>query len=88
MPEIRVCPMNTHGLEDSYERRLSPSNEPYYWATGSGLGFKGCDPGTDVDLLKKGFVTLTPLMYDLTRREHLSHWEQRLRTAKLPALRE
>ena len=78
MPQVKVCPMNTHGLVDSYEKRLSPSKEPYYWATGSGLGFKGCDEGTDVDWLKKGFVTVTPLMYDLTRREHLGRWTDRL----------
>jgi 5'-nucleotidase len=78
MPLVKVCPMNTHGLVDSYEKRLSPSKEPYYWATGSGLGFKGCDEGTDVDWLKKGFVTVTPLMYDLTRREHLGRWTDRL----------
>lgn len=78
MPHLRVCPMNTHGLEDSYEKRTAPGGEPYYWATGSGLGFKNCDPGTDVDLLLKGFTTVTPLMYDLTRREHLERWSRRL----------
>ncbi len=78
MPELRVCPMNTHGLVDSYEKRQSPSKEPYYWANGSGLGFKGCDTGTDVDLLLKGFVTVTPLMYDLTRNDHLGRWKARL----------
>src|SRR5262249_37795766 len=34
LPPIRVCPMNTHGLVDSYERRMSPAGEAYYWATG------------------------------------------------------
>jgi 5'-nucleotidase len=78
MPPVRVCPMNTHGLEDSYEKRQNPLGEPYYWATGSGLGFRSSDPGTDVDLLLKGNITVTPLMYDLTRREHLSRWTDRL----------
>jgi hypothetical protein len=27
-----------------------------------------------VDLLMKGFITVTPLTYDLTRRERLEHW--------------
>jgi hypothetical protein len=26
----------------------------------------------------KGNITVTPLMYDLTRREHLSRWTDRL----------
>ncbi len=74
MPPVRVCPMNTHGLVDSYERRLSPSGEPYYWATGYGLNFHATEPQSDVDLLKSGHITVTPLKYDLTRHEDLERW--------------
>ena len=30
MPEIVVCPMNTHGLVDKYEKRVSPLGDVYY----------------------------------------------------------
>jgi 5'-nucleotidase len=78
MPQIKVCPMNTHGLVDSYERRTSPAGDVYYWAAGHGLDFRGTEPGSDVDYLMKGFITVTPLMYDLTRREGLMELEERL----------
>jgi len=78
MPHIKVCPMNTHGLVDSYERRVSPAGDVYYWAAGHGLDFRGTEPGSDVDWLMKGFITVTPLMYDLTRREGLKELEERL----------
>lgn len=74
MPPIRVCPMNTHGLVDRYERRLSPTGEPYYWATGHGLDFQDTEPDSDVGLLKSGHITVTPLKYDLTRHEELERW--------------
>lgn len=74
MPEIRVCPMNTHGLVDRFEKRTSPSGETYYWSAGHGLDFHATEHQSDVDLLMKGFITVTPLTYDLTRRERLEHW--------------
>jgi 5'-nucleotidase len=78
IPEMVVCPMNTHGLVDKYERRVAPGGEIYYWAAGHGLDFRGTDPDSDVDHLLKGRITITPLMYDLTRRDSLRDWTDRL----------
>jgi 5'-nucleotidase len=74
MPPVKVCAMNTHGLVDRYERRHSPSGEAYFWATGYGLDFHATETGTDVDLLKSGCITVTPLKYDLTRHEDIKRW--------------
>ena len=71
-PDIVVCPMNTHGLIDAYEKRMSPAGESYYWSVGDGLDFHGADVGTDVDELFRKHITITPLMYDLTRQETLA----------------
>lgn len=78
MPEVRVCAMNTHGLVDQYERRVSPGGDVYYWAAGHGLDFRGTEPGSDVEWLLKGCITVTPLMYDLTRRDGLDDLNARL----------
>ncbi|MBI1191267.1 MAG: 5'/3'-nucleotidase SurE [Tepidisphaera sp.] len=85
MPPIHVCPMNTHGLVDKYERRTSPGGEVYYWAAGYGLDFRDTEPGTDVDHLLKGSITVTPLKFDLTRHDALPRWASRL--ANTPAAR-
>ena len=77
-PEIVVCPMNTHGIVDAYEKRTSPSGEPYYWSVSDGLEFRGADAGTDVEELFRRHITITPLMYDLTRREALQPLAQAL----------
>ncbi|HYE02347.1 MAG TPA: 5'/3'-nucleotidase SurE [Phycisphaerales bacterium] len=76
--ELKVCPMNTHGLNDSYERRVSPAGDVYYWASGHGLDFRFTDAGSDVQLLFRRCITVTPLMYDLTRHDALTAWIQRL----------
>lgn len=78
LPPIAVCPMNTHGLVDKYERRLSPNGAVYYWAAGFGLDFHATEQGSDVDHLLRGHITVTPLMYDLTKYPSLATWSERL----------
>lgn len=78
MPALKVCMMNTHGLVDRYERRVNPAGEVYYWASGHGMDFHATEPGTDVDELFRGSITVTPLGYDLTRREDLARWRERV----------
>ncbi len=78
MPALRVCPMNTHGHNDSYERRTSPAGDAYYWSTAHGLDFRFTDPGSDVQELFKRCITITPLFHDLTNRATLEEWRRRL----------
>ncbi len=76
---IKVCPMNTHGLNDKYERRLSPTGQVYYWSAGSGLDFRTTDPGSDVQELWNRCITVTPLRYDLTKKSVVDGWRERLK---------
>jgi 5'-nucleotidase len=78
MPPVRVCPMNTHGLVDQYQRRLSPAGDPYYWPAGHGLDFYATEPGSDVDALMARSITVTPLAYDLTAHAAIGKWRERL----------
>lgn len=78
-PPMRVCPMNTHGLVDSYERRVSPAGDVYYWASGHGLDFRSTDGGSDVQELMAGRITITPLSYDLTNHRELESLRAGLR---------
>jgi 5'-nucleotidase len=79
MPPVRVCPMNIHPVVDSYERRVSPQGDVYYWAASSGLDFRQADPDTDVDrLIARREITVTPLRYDLSRHDALDRWRSRL----------
>ncbi len=77
-PQIVVCPMNTHGMVDAYERRVSPSGEVYYWSAGGAMEFRAADAGTDVEQIMLGRITITPLLYDLTHRERIVPWRKAL----------
>lgn len=78
---IRVCRMNTHGLNDKYERRTAPPTAGggvYYWASGHGLDFRSTDDDSDVQLLWKRHITVTPLRYDLTKKSTMQRWRERI----------
>lgn len=77
-PPIRVVPMNLAAIRDTYERRINPSGTVYYWVDGDGLSFQRTTPGSDVEALFKGFITVSPLQYDLTDHTRLEHWKSRL----------
>ena len=78
---IEVCPMNTHGVVDRFERRESPAGQVYYWMAGSGLDFHTTDEGTDVERVFARRITVTPLQFDLTDAAGLVLWRDRLESA-------
>lgn len=77
---MKVCPMNTHALRDSYTQHTNPAGDIYYWASGSGLDFHNTNPDSDVHELFAGAITITPLKYDLTNHTQLEHWKRALDT--------
>lgn len=57
--------------EESFHERRDPFDRPYYWLTGT---FVNLDEGdqTDLHAIEAGFVSITPVHYDMTAHEHLS----------------
>jgi 5'-nucleotidase len=71
-----VCsvPMNAIRYDDGFEKRTDPWGRNYYWFTG-GPPESAPLHETDLSVLAKGKIALTPLHYDLTRRSALSAME-------------
>jgi broad specificity polyphosphatase/5'/3'-nucleotidase SurE len=57
---------------------MSPLGDTYYWAAGHGLDFHATEEGSDVDLLMKHQITVTPLKFDLTRHDRMGKWRETL----------
>ena len=74
LPAIRVCPMNTHGVVDAFDKRKNPMGETYYWSSGTPMEFHGTEPGTDVAAMGKREISITPLKYDLTDERLIEAW--------------
>jgi 5'-nucleotidase len=78
IPPMRVVEMNTAPGTDSYERRVSPYGQAYYWAAGNGMQFTHTAPRSDVEALLECAITVTPLTFDMTDHARLRTWEERL----------
>jgi 5'-nucleotidase len=53
---------------ETFEGRVDPHNKPYFWITGH---LEILEEGDDLDLnlLKQGYATVTPIQYDLTAHD-------------------
>jgi 5'-nucleotidase len=67
---VRVVPMSVGRHGETFERRTDPRGRTYYWLTyAPPYSLEG--PETDVSSLAEGYVTVTPLHFDLTRHDRL-----------------
>jgi 5'-nucleotidase len=66
---VRVTVQGTHHYEDAVDKRLDPDGQPYYWVGGKPTGDEELD--SDYGALNAGFVSVTPLYMDFTRRDYL-----------------
>ncbi len=73
--EVRVVPMGLARSGEQYEKRTDPRGRNYFWALSDPVAHEG-EHETDVSALRKGFVTLTPLDFDLTKRPLLAEMER------------
>ncbi len=71
---VKVVPMGTNRYGHQFIKRIDPKQRTYYWATN--------DPApeptpheTDLTELENGFVTLTPLHYDLTHQPSMDQMQ-------------
>jgi 5'-nucleotidase len=65
-------------LIESYERRADPRENIYYWLTGETQISEHEDPSSDACALRQGWITVTPVYYDLTRHDVLADLSARL----------
>lgn len=67
---IRVTRQARSQWKETFDPRTDPYNQPYYWLGGE---FVNLDDGPDTDLraIEEGYVSLTPIEFDLTAYAHL-----------------
>ncbi|HOO21428.1 MAG TPA: 5'/3'-nucleotidase SurE [Kiritimatiellia bacterium] len=78
---LRITRMGSSRFVEKYERREDPWGNPYYWMTGE-LFENGDMSGTDLEALREGFVSLSPIGLDHT--EHAAIQALAARPPELP----
>lgn len=74
---VKVLPQNVSPYTEKFDRRVNPRGRTYFWA---GPDFECPDPhpDTDVAALAEGYITVTPLQFNLTNHaqmEPMKAWE-------------
>ncbi len=61
----RVAPPGRRIYSDRIEMRTDPLGRDYYWMVGDATLSGEDEPGSDIDIVNRGFIALTPLDSDL-----------------------
>lgn len=70
---VQVVAQSTAPWTDAYDRRTDPRGRAYFWLGDAGGRAAEDKPETDLVALRAGYVTITPLQYDLTQYAQLRH---------------
>jgi 5'/3'-nucleotidase len=74
---IRAMPQNIAPYSEKFDRRIDPRGRVYFWS-GPEFGCPEPHPDTDVTAMAEGYITVTPLQFDLTHHGQLAEmtgWE-------------
>lgn len=75
---VMVVKQGRGRLVESFERRLDPRENVYYWMAGE-TQFCDLEEGqSDCTALKQGMISVTPIYYDLTRHDVLPDLDKNL----------
>jgi 5'-nucleotidase len=68
---VQVLPQNVTPYQEKFDRRVNPRGRTYFWASPE-FSCPEPHPDTDVTALAEGYVTVTPLHFDLTDHARLA----------------
>ncbi len=67
---VKITKQCTNHFQERFEKRIDPRGNIYYWQCSSNIDWiKAKD--TDIYWLKNGFITITPIKFDLTHYQCL-----------------
>src|SRR5437764_8170763 len=74
---VRVVPQNVAPYVEKYDRRVDPRGRIYFWS-GPDFSCPEPHPDTDVTAMAEGYITVTPLQFNLTHHallEQMKGWD-------------
>jgi len=77
---VRIVPQNAAPYSEKFDRRIDPRGRVYFWSMPD-FGCPEPHPDTDETALREGYITVTPLQFDLTHSRQLAamnDWQLRV----------
>ena len=62
---IKITRQFAHDFKETFEKRIDPGKKAYYWLIGTNKSIHH-EEGTDISAVNEGYISITPLRYDLT----------------------
>jgi len=75
---VKVVRQGRGSIIEHFEKRIDPRENAYYWISGEPQSEME-EKDTDVSALNSGFITITPIQYDLTRYGMLDELKEIIR---------
>jgi 5'-nucleotidase len=72
---VAVVRQGRGNVIETFEKRTDPRDNVYYWISGEKM-MADLDLQTDIGALSQGYVTITPIQYDLTRYDLLDEFQK------------
>lgn len=85
---VRITRQSGAVLDDRYEERVDPRGRSYFWLTAERMTVPQRRPDDDITALAEGFISITPIRYDLTDEGSLATfapWADELAVSGAPA---
>lgn len=70
---LKICRQAKANWVEEFDERQDPYGRSYYWLTGKFVNFEPEATDTDVWALKNGYVSVVPVMHDLTAHNYINH---------------
>jgi 5'-nucleotidase len=71
--KIKITKLARKMYKTRVEKRFDPRGREYYWI--HGIEIEEAEEGSDLEALRKGFVSITPISLDATSKKALDGWE-------------
>jgi 5'-nucleotidase len=71
---VRTVPQNVAPYHETFDRRVDPRGRVYFWSNPE-FGCPDPHPDSDVSALDEGYITVTPLQFNLTHAALLARME-------------
>ena len=74
---VAITELGRRMFTDTYEKRVDPRGKTYYWMAGE-LISEPEDANTDLATIRKNKISITPITFDMTRKNFMSELESEL----------
>ena len=72
---IKVTRQYAFGLADHFDKHTDPNGQTFYWLTTSAKTPTSFVQGADIEAIKDGYISITPLRFELTNPNMLNDLE-------------